>query len=144
MVQWLRIHLAMKRISPVWSLIQEDPTCCCATNPASHNYWAGALEPTSHSLPRAFPRACTPQLLKLKCPTALLCNTKKPLQREAQAPQLGKSPHSNKDPAQPKINKIKLEGSFLMVLVLFLSIWIHLPSVGPANPALESSLTFPT
>ena len=32
MVQWLRIHLPMKA-TQVQSLIQEDPTCCGATEP---------------------------------------------------------------------------------------------------------------
>ena len=31
----------------VWDLVWEDPTCCGATKPVSHNYWA-----------------CVPQLLK--------------------------------------------------------------------------------
>ena len=29
------------------SLIREDPTCCRATKPVRHNYWAGAPEPGS-------------------------------------------------------------------------------------------------
>ena len=41
------------------SLIQEDPTCCGATKPVHHNYWACALEPASHNY-----WACMPQLLK--------------------------------------------------------------------------------
>ena len=42
-VQWLRIHLPMKE-SQVRSLIQEDLTCCSATKPVSHRYWAHALQ----------------------------------------------------------------------------------------------------
>ena len=30
----------------VWSLMQEDPTCCGATKPMHRNYWACALEAT--------------------------------------------------------------------------------------------------
>ena len=43
-VQWLRIHLPIQGIW-VWSVVQEDTTCCGATKPVCHNYWACALEP---------------------------------------------------------------------------------------------------
>ena len=33
----------------VRALVQEDPTCCGATKPVRHNYWACALEPTIHN-----------------------------------------------------------------------------------------------
>ena len=33
----------------VWSLVQEDSTCCKATKPKHHNYWAYALEPGSRN-----------------------------------------------------------------------------------------------
>ena len=42
-----RICLAMQG-TLVLSLVQEDPTCHGATRPVCHNYWASALEPTSH------------------------------------------------------------------------------------------------
>ena len=29
----------------VWSLVQEDPTCCRATKPVGHNYWTCGLQP---------------------------------------------------------------------------------------------------
>ena len=35
--QWLRIHLSMQG-TWIRSLVQEDPTCCRATKPVSHNY----------------------------------------------------------------------------------------------------------
>ena len=38
-VQWLRIHLAMKG-APVQPLVQEDPICCRAPKPMLHNYRA--------------------------------------------------------------------------------------------------------
>ena len=34
--QWLRIRLPMQE-TRVQSLVQEDPTCCRATKPVSHN-----------------------------------------------------------------------------------------------------------
>ena len=43
-VQWLRIHLPIQG-TWVWSMVQEDTTCCGATEPVCHNYWACALEP---------------------------------------------------------------------------------------------------
>ena len=46
--QWLRIHLPMQG-TQVQSLVREDPTCCRATKPVHHNYWACALEPASHN-----------------------------------------------------------------------------------------------
>ena len=46
--QWLKIHLPRQE-TWVWSLVQEDPTCHRATKPMCNNYWACALEPTSHN-----------------------------------------------------------------------------------------------
>ena len=43
----------------VQALVGEDPTCCRATGPVRHNYWACALEPASHNY-----WARVPQLLK--------------------------------------------------------------------------------
>ena len=57
-MQWLRIHLPMQG-TWVQSRVREDPTCCGATKPMRHNYWAYALEPVSHNY-----WACMPQLLK--------------------------------------------------------------------------------
>ena len=42
--QWLRICLPMQG-TRVRALVWEDPTCCGATRPVSHNYWASRLEP---------------------------------------------------------------------------------------------------
>ena len=47
--QWWRIHLPVQG-TWVWSLVQEDPTCCKATKPVYHNYWASGLESESCSL----------------------------------------------------------------------------------------------
>ena len=44
--QWIRIHLPMQR-TRVRSLVQEDSTCCGATRPVCHDYWARALEPSN-------------------------------------------------------------------------------------------------
>ena len=55
---WLRIHLPMQG-TRVQALVREDPTCCRATKPMHHNYWACALEPASHNY-----WAHVPQLLK--------------------------------------------------------------------------------
>ena len=91
----------------VWSLIWEDPTCCRAPKPRHNNYWACALEPGSCNY-----WAWAPLLLKPEYPRAYALQPEKPPQWEAQAlqpesspcsPQLEKSPHSSKNPAQPKI-----------------------------------------
>ena len=94
----------------VWSLVQEDPTCCTATKPMRHNYWACALELGDSN-------CWTYALLLLKPMHPWACV----LQQEATAMgslhtategspdllQLEKSLHSNEDPAQSKINKQK-------------------------------------
>ena len=46
--QWLRTCLPMQGTG-VRALVQEDPTCCGATKPVRHNYWACALEPVLRS-----------------------------------------------------------------------------------------------
>ena len=57
---------SIRALSGVWFLIQEDPTCCRATKPVHHKYWACAPEPRScnywahvvQQLPKlAYPRA---------------------------------------------------------------------------------------
>ena len=72
-------------VAPVW----EDPKCCRAARPVSHNYWACTSG------------ACAPQW-------------ERPRQWEARAPRSRVAPtrrnwskpsHRNEDPTQPKINK---------------------------------------
>ena len=67
-VQWLRICLPMQG-TWVWALVWEDPTCCRATKPVCHKYWAYALEPASHNY-----WACVPWLLKPMHLEPVLCN----------------------------------------------------------------------
>ena len=83
--QWLRIRLPMQG-TLVRSLVREYPTCCGATKPVHHNYWAYALEPASHNY-----WACVPQLLKPMRLEPMLCSKKLP-QWEARAPQRGVAP----------------------------------------------------
>ena len=66
----------------VQALVREDPTCCGATKPMRHNYWACALEPVSHNY-----WAHVPQLLKPARLEPVLRNKEKPPQWEARAPQ---------------------------------------------------------
>ena len=87
-VQWLRTRLPMQG-TRVRYLVQEDPTCCGATKPVCHNYWACAQEPVHRSY-----WAHMPQLLKpmLWGPCATTTEDRgpqqeKPLQWEARAPQ---------------------------------------------------------
>ena len=72
-------------------MVQQDSTCCRATKPRHHNYWASALEPTCHNYSR--PRATTthahvPQLLKPTCPGDPALQQENPPQWEARTPQL--------------------------------------------------------
>ena len=67
-VQWWRICLPMQG-TRVRALVWEDPTCCGATKPVRHSYWACALEPVSHNY-----WARMPQLLKPACLEPVLCN----------------------------------------------------------------------
>ena len=53
----------------VWALVREDPTCCGATKPMCHNYWACTLQPMSHNY-----WAHVPQLLKPAHLEPVLCN----------------------------------------------------------------------
>ena len=69
-VQWLRTHLPVQG-TRVRALVQEDPTCRGATKPRRDNYWACALEPTSHNC-----WAPMAQLLKLMCLEPVLHNEK--------------------------------------------------------------------
>ena len=46
--QWIRIHLSMQG-TWVWSLVQEDHTCCSTPKPMCHNCWSPhALELMLH------------------------------------------------------------------------------------------------
>ena len=58
---WLRISLAMQG-TQVWSLVLEGSTCCRATKPVSHSYWAHVLQllKTAH-------RGCDKPLLWEPC-----------------------------------------------------------------------------
>ena len=66
--QRLRLHPPMQW-TRVRALVQGDPTCRRATQPARHNYWACALEPASHNY-----WALVPQLLKPACLEPMLHN----------------------------------------------------------------------
>ena len=75
----------------VQSLIQKDPTCGRGRSNKAHA--PQLLKPKR-------PRACTPQ--EEKPPQWEACVPQ--LESSHCSPQLEKSPHSNEDPAQPKIN----------------------------------------
>ena len=77
----------------VQSLGKEDPTCNRATTEA----------PLPQLLKPKHPRACSPQQEKPQQWEARALQ----LERSPCLLQLEKSPHSNEDPAQAKINKIK-------------------------------------
>ena len=94
----------------VQSLIQEDPPCDGATKPVCYNCWAYAPEPRSHNF-----WAHKPQLKPVP-PGVHALKQEKSLQWEALSLQLESSPHllklkkspgSNRDPSQSKINNNK-------------------------------------
>ena len=82
-VQWLRIHLSMQG-ARVRALVREDRICRRATKPVRHNYWACALESTSHNC-----WAYKPQLLK---PTHL-----EPVLHNKRSHRNEKTAHCNKE-----------------------------------------------
>ena len=93
----------------VSSLIREDPTCCGATQPVHHNYWACALEPRKCSY-----WAHLLQLSKPRCPRALLHGERSHRSEKCwQCNQRVALTCSNKDPAQPKLSERMDEKSFL-------------------------------
>ena len=58
--QWWRIHLPVWE-TQVWFLAWEAPTCCGATKPSCHTYWACAPEPESCNRWAMYPIARAPQ-----------------------------------------------------------------------------------
>ena len=66
--QWIRIRLPMQG-TWVRALVRKGPTCCGATKPVRHNYWACTLKPASHNY-----WARVPQLLKSTRLEPVLCN----------------------------------------------------------------------
>ena len=68
--QWLRIHLLMQG-TRVRALVREDPTCCGATKPMHHNYWACALELMSHNYWAGVPQLSKPICLEPVLHTAM-------------------------------------------------------------------------
>ena len=62
--QWIRICLSVQG-TQVWCLIWEGSTCCGATKPVNHNYWACEL----HLLKPESSRAHEPQLPRLRAAT---------------------------------------------------------------------------
>ena len=87
--QWTRIHVPMQE-TQVWSLVQEDSTCCGATNLVHPNHWV--CEPHYRSLPTLEPHAtateaCVPRACALQQGTLPQC--------KGHAPQLEKALHSD-------------------------------------------------
>ena len=79
----------------VQALVQEDHTCCGATKPMRHGYWACALEPASHNY-----WAQVPQLLKPANLEPVLRNKSSP-----RSPQLEKARVQQWRPNAAKNNK---------------------------------------
>ena len=97
----------------VWSLGWKDPACWRAAKPMCHNYRACALEPAWEAQVLSPCATAT----KTPSPRAHAPQPETPLPREAWAPQLEIKPQllqlekslgSNRNPALPKIYKIKI------------------------------------
>ena len=100
-VQWIGVLLLMQE-PWVWSLIQEDSTCCGATKPMGHNCWACARGPvccnywSPHIWRTCFPTREATAVTSPQAATGAATtwhNTRKPVQ-------------SNEDPAQPKKKEV--------------------------------------
>ena len=90
--QWLGIRLPMQG-TRVRALVREDPTCCGATGPASHNYWAHV-----------------PQLLKPACLEPVLCNerghhSEKPIHHDEEWPQLAATREGPRTPTKTQCSQ---------------------------------------
>ena len=108
-VQWLRICLPMQ-VTWVRALVQEDPTCCRATKPVHHNYWA--LEPTSHnywSLGTQSPCSTTREATAMRSPcTVTKSSPSSPQLEKARAQQRRPNTAKNKLISSKKHSKPKL------------------------------------
>ena len=139
----------------VWSLIQEDSTCCGATKSVCHNYWACALEPRSHNY-----WAHVLQLLKPLGLEPMLRQQEKPPQWETCALQtylyslqLEKALTQNKDPGQTKRNEINFfktvwlgEGRWVILIKWQFKIkwsgWLNILWISPQfGPVAQLCLT---
>ena len=94
-----KVHLPMQG-TQFWPLVWEAPICLTAAKSKCCSYWDCALESSSHSS-----GVRVPQLLKPKRLRARVLPQGKLPPWEAHAPQVENSPHTNKDPAQSKVNK---------------------------------------
>ena len=91
-VEWIRIYLPMQG-TWVRSLVLKDSTCCRATKPLSHNFWAHVL-----------------QLPNLACPEPVLHSKRSSLKeklmhdkdKELPLTTTRGSPDSKEGPAQPR------------------------------------------
>ena len=77
----------------------KDRACHRATEPVCHNYSACALEPTHR-----YDGARIPQLLQPMRLEPVLCSRRSRCKEKPANCNQRKTRHSNKDPAQPKIN----------------------------------------
>ena len=73
---------------------REDPTCCRATKPMHHNYWAGALEPGNHN---HWSSSALQPVHTMRGPCTAMKHSPRSLKLE-------KGSGSNKDPVQAKEN----------------------------------------
>ena len=85
-------------------LVREDPTCCGATKPVCHNYWACTLEPASHNYWAHEAQLLSPHATTIEArkPRVRALQQEKPPQWEARAPQLEKARAQQQRPNSAK------------------------------------------
>ena len=101
----------------VQPLVWEGPTCHGTAKPVHHDYGSlRATAPPSHTLSPCATviEACTPRACTLQREATTVRSPCTATKRSPRSPQLERKPvHSNKDPAQPKIQLITVHAKLL-------------------------------
>ena len=113
------------------SLIWEDPTGCCATEPVCPNWWVCALEPKELQLLSPHPSSTeawahySPSSATWEATAMRSSHTT--LWSSPSSPQLDRSPRSNGDPAQPGRNKWTFKKLSRQIEIVKLSFKVAVP-----------------
>ena len=111
-------------VSRAWWLSGKESACQCRR--PGFSPWSRKIPHAAEQLLSLCSSSQDSQLLKPLHPWALAPQQEKPLEWEAHAPQLVKSPPSNKDPMQPKINKQKEYSISSSLTILGITGYTHL------------------
>ena len=97
MARWWGVCLPVQE-TRIWSLTWADPTCCGAAGPVCHYFWA--LEPRSLN----YWNPCTWRAHVPTRQASTMTSSHSTTKEWLPLPTTRENPHSNKEPAQPKIN----------------------------------------